>query len=306
MDVIKKSKEGVRSLPVAELNGEHLRSLSSELAQEILKVLADGPSYPKEIADKLGTHEQKVYYHIRNLEKAGIIKVEMKESHHGAVAKYYALASPAFLIRFKEFERSGDVFKEDTGGKFLEPFIENNQLNATIVIGDPMSHGPERSRPRDGYYGIDLALFLGTFISYVPVSKVKLDTEMRLNLMKDNLILLGGPVVNKVTEKFNAKMPIRFENDKGWSIKSTVTKKRYTAGETGLIVKMDNPYAKGKKILVIAGIRYSGTRAATLAFLKDFEEIARGNKKNKKIRAKVVEGVDADSDGIIDAVEFRE
>ncbi|MFH1424074.1 MAG: S-layer protein [archaeon] len=306
MDVIKREENVLKSLPVQEVEGQHLRSLSSDLAQRILRILAEGPAYPKEIADKLKTHEQKVYYHIRNLEKAGIIKVDMHENHHGAVAKYYSLSSPAFLLRFKDFEQAGDVLKKGSGGKFLEPFIENNQLNATIVIGDPMAHGPERTRPRDGYYGIDLALFLGTFITYVPMSKVRVDTEIRKEHLRDNLILIGGPAVNKVVEKFNAKMPIRFEKDEHWRIKSDITKKKYEAGEAGLIVKIDNPYAKGKKILVIAGIRYSGTRAATLAFLKNFEEITKGNKKNPKIKAKVVIGIDADSDGDIDEVEFKE
>ena len=40
--------------------------------------------------------------------------------------------------------------------------------------------------------------------------------------------------------------------------------------------------------------------------LKHFREITKGNVHNKKIKAKVVEGVDLDSDGIVDEIEFRE
>ncbi len=43
-----------------------------------------------------------------------------------------------------------------------------------------------------------------------------------------------------------------------------------------------------------------------IAFIKHFNEIIKGNKNDPKIMAKVVEGVDLDSDGIVDDVEFLE
>ena len=43
-----------------------------------------------------------------------------------------------------------------------------------------------------------------------------------------------------------------------------------------------------------------------LAFLKHFEEICNGNKHASRIYAKVIEGYDLDSDGIVDAVEILE
>jgi len=76
--------------------------------------------------------------------------------------------------------------------------------------------------------------------------------------------------------------------------------------ESGLIVKAKSPYNSDKSILVVAGKRYSGTRAAIVAFLRHFKEIQAGNVHNRKINAKVVEGVDLDSDGIIDDAEIRE
>ena len=61
-----------------------------------------------------------------------------------------------------------------------------------------------------------------------------------------------------------------------------------------------------KSMLVVAGKRYSGTRAAIVAFLKHFTQIQTGNIHNSKIAAKIVEGVDLDSDGIVDDAEIRE
>ena len=42
------------------------------------------------------------------------------------------------------------------------------------------------------------------------------------------------------------------------------------------------------------------------ADLKYFKEITKGNIHNNKIKARVVEGIDFNSDGIIDDIEFRE
>jgi DNA-binding transcriptional ArsR family regulator len=303
MFVVKEEKNEIFSLPVKELKPEQVKAVSSELAEKILKIIAIQASYPKEISKKINVHEQKVYYHIRNLEEAGIIKVVKKETKQGAVANYYDLAEPAFIIRFKDYKKTQKIttLKES---KFLEPFIKDAQLDALIIVGSPDPHGPEKARSRDGYYGMDLALFIGTFLNYVPSLNVKLDTETREeDLRNNNLIILGGPIVNKITGDINSKLPIRFKEG---NIFSTISNKEYTTDESALIVKTKSPFNQKKSILLIAGKRYAGTRAAIIAFLKHFKEIKLGNIHNKNVLAKVVEGVDLDSDGIVDEIEILE
>ncbi|MBS3131022.1 S-layer protein [Candidatus Woesearchaeota archaeon] len=303
MFVVKKEKNEVLSLPAKEIKFSSLKNLGTELAQKILKSISEEPKYPADIAKELKVHEQKVYYHIRNLEKAGIIKIAKKESKQGAIANYYALAEPSFVVPFKEFQKDQKISQVTNESEFLKPFIENGQLNAIIIVGSPDPHGQDKARSRDGYYGIDLALFLGTFLNYVPQFNVKLDTEVRESDLEKNLILIGGPITNKVMERVNGKLPIRFENG---NIKSTLSNQLYPEDETGFIVKAKNPFSKDSSILVVAGKRFAGTRAAIIAFLKGFKKIAQGNIHNPSIKAKVVEGVDLDSDGIVDDVEFRE
>ncbi|MEK6983596.1 MAG: S-layer protein [Nanoarchaeota archaeon] len=303
MFIIDKQKNEVYSLPAKEISVRHAKSVSSELAQKILNLLAKEAMYPIDIAKTLKVHEQKIYYHIRNLEKAGIIKVVKKETKQGATANFYTLTEPAFVIKFKDFEVTSKIGQIRNESEFLEPFIKDGQLDALIIVGSPDPHGHDKARSRDGYYGMDLALFLGTFLNYVPKFNVKLDTEVRQEDFANNLILIGGPVVNKVVEKVNSKLPIRFENG---SIKSEISNETYPQDECGLIVKTKSPFNKDKCVLVVAGKRFSGTRAAIIAFLKDFKKIMNGNVHNPGIKAKVVEGIDLDSDGIIDDIEFRE
>ena len=303
MFIIEKQKNEIYSLPAKEISVEHAKSVSSELAQKILSLLAKESMYPIDIAKTLKVHEQKIYYHIRNLERAGIIKVVRRETKQGATANFYALTEPAFIIKFRNFETTSKIAQIRNESEFLEPFIKNGQLDSLIIVGSPDPHGPDKARSRDGYYGIDLALFLGTFLNYVPKYNVKLDTEVLDRDLSNNLILIGGPVVNKVVEKVNSKLPIRFEDG---NIKSTMSNETYPQDECGLIVKTKNPFNKDKYILVVAGKRFSGTRAAIIAFLKDFKKVTIGNIHNPSIKANVVEGIDLDSDGIIDDIEFRE
>ena len=307
MFIVDRNKDGFISLPANEIKPEDAKTLSSELAVKILKLLAAKPMYPIELAAELKVHEQKIYYHIRNLEQAGIIKVVKQEGRQGAVAKYYGLEKPAVFVRFKELEDTHKLFNVKKGSEFLEPFIKDGQLNALIVVGSPDPHGPEKARSKDGYYGMDLALFMGTFLNYVPKFYVKLDTDAREeDLKSNNLILIGGPVVNRVTWLVNPKLPVRFDKEQHWAIHSTVSDNNYPSDESGIIVKAKSPFNPDKSVLVVAGKRYFGTRAAIIAFLKHFDELAAGNVHDHSVKAKVVEGVDLDSDGIIDEAEFRE
>lgn len=305
MFIVKKDKNEILSLPAQEIKAEDAKSISSDLAIRILKSLAKKPSYPIELAKELKVHEQKIYYHIRNLERIGAIKIVKSEEKQGAVAKYYSVEKPAFFIKLKELEKSQQIQLKGNS-EFLEPFVTDGQLNAVIIVGSPDPHGPEKARSRDGYYGIDFALFLGTFLNYVPQSNVRLDTEATEADTKNNLILIGGPIVNRVTGLVNSKLPVKFDKDNHWAIKSAISGNSYPSDEVGIVVKAKNPLNPDKSILVIAGKRHSGTRAAIIAFLKNFKEITAGNVHNKNIHAKVVEGVDLDSDGIVDDVEIRE
>lgn len=306
MFVIEKDKEATYSLPAKEIGLSNVSKLGSELAVKILKSIAEKPKYPKEIAKELKVHEQKVYYHIKNLEKAGLIKVAKTEDMQGAVAKYYVAVEPAFVLRLKKLEPTQKISHlKKQHRDFLEPFIENGRLNALIIVGSPDPHGPDKARSRDGYYGIDLALFFGTFLNYVPGFNVKLDTEVHEADLKNNLIIMGGPVTNKITAQVNKDLPVKFDEHTK-NIFSTISNQSYPADEVGIIVKAPNPFNKNRSILVVAGKRYMGTRAAIIAFLKNFKEITAGNIYNRKVIAKVVEGIDLNSDGIVDDVEFRE
>src|SRR5665647_747607 len=83
-------------------DSQKLKMMLGSLSWKILTILSKKEMYPIEIAKQLGMHEQKIYYHIRKLAKAGAIAVVREEKKKGATAKYYKTVSPAFGIEFPQ------------------------------------------------------------------------------------------------------------------------------------------------------------------------------------------------------------
>ena len=81
----------------------------NSLRAKILMLLAEQPSYPREIARQLKTDKQKIYYHIKQLESKGMIKISHREDIGGTLAKYYKLAAPAFVAVYGKFEKAARI-----------------------------------------------------------------------------------------------------------------------------------------------------------------------------------------------------
>ncbi len=304
MKILRQERGKTQMLATYETTTKGASVLGNPLALKILQMLHQESMYPKQLAKKLKMHEQKIYYYIHQLEQSAIIKVVKQERLQGMTAKWYAPVSDSFFIPLGKFQESSKIDEQKSG--FLYPFISEGAFNALIVVGSPDPHGPLKARSRDGYFGMDFALFIGTFLNRVSESKVRLDTEIKeKELHENNLIILGGPIVNKIAERLGKNNPIYFDEEKK-GFYSTITEKLYVHEEVGIIVKCKSPFNKEKSILFLAGIRNSGTKSAILTFLQQFKEIEKGNRFDKNSTCKVVEGVDLDSDGIVDSIEILE
>jgi len=101
--------------------------------------------------------------------------------------------------------------------------------------------------------------------------------------LKENLILIGGPVANKITGELNDKLPITFVRDeKGWSLKRNpgavkdfhaflITNENIIElsldstipydGSIGVLQAIRNPWNEKNFIIVLAGLTRYGTRS---------------------------------------------
>jgi DNA-binding transcriptional ArsR family regulator len=294
-----------------------MRMILNRLSWKILVMLSEREMYPLEIARKLGIHEQKVYYHIRKLAKAGAITVIREEEKKGAIAKYYKTVSPAFGIElpqgYKTVQRLSPVRTDERIRKFFKEFInENDTFDGKIVVGSPTPHGPFKTSARDGHYASHLTFFLGQFSRVPEEFAIKLDVDVKAEKEeKNNLILVGGPGTNLLTQELNEYLPIRFNmqpSEQGFlfgGLASRKTSNVYTADAVGLIAKIVNPWENTKRIIVLAGNKAVGTKACVLALTNFWKKTLKGYN-GEDTFAKVIQGFDLDGDGKVDSIEILE
>ena len=310
----KNSQLMVKDIAVFE-DPERLKSVLNKLSWKILQLLSEQEMYPMEVARKLKMHEQKVYYHIRKLTKAGTIKVVREEEKKGAVAKYYKAVFPAMGIELPfGYQRINGFAATNIDEKmksFLSPIIKDGGFDGKIVVGSPDPHGPFKAKARDGHYAAYLTLFLGQFVDLPEDFPIKLDVDVKAEKEESsNLVLMGGPGTNLITQEFNEFLPIRFNmmpSEHGFLLGGLVsekTQKVYTADNMGLIARIDNPCDRNKKVIVLAGNKAIGTKACVLAITKFWKKTLK-NFGDEKF-AVVIQGFDLDGDGKVDSIEVLE
>ncbi|MAG07914.1 hypothetical protein CMO89_00405 [Candidatus Woesearchaeota archaeon] len=289
------------------LSPEKFRLINHPMNIKLIKLLAKKPMYVTQIAKELKEHEQNVYYHIKNLLKADILDVAEREEIRGTVAKKYAPKQLNFAFSLSDNWKSlSQLIKKGKDKKlnqFLQPFIEKEELNANIIVGSPEPHGPFKARARDGHYAIDLGLFLGNYCSLRKDFSVKLDVDVNLKKDESNLIVVGGPVTNLIMAEINKHLPVKFSDKKPWGIVSQ--KASYTEENIGLIAKIPNPYYPELRILVVAGVRFTGTKSAIIGLTR-LPELVLNRFSNQKEFYCILQGFDLDGDGKVDSVEVLE
>ena len=269
----------------------------SETKLKILKAIAEHPKDLTTIAEEIETTEQNTHYHLRALVSAGVVSVIYGEK------KQYALNADAFGYVLRE----GKPFRgKATPGMietFFKPLAKDGQLNANIVVGAPDPHGVFMQRARDGHYVGILGLFLGQFFSFKGFP-VMVDTDVRAERLLDkNLILLGGPAANTATWELLDQRKIFFDVDNPWAIKG----KRDIYGDDnyGIVAKFRNPYSEENWVILLAGVRAVGTKAAVIALSNYWEQLLSNYREGKEFYW-IVQGFDRNADGHIDFIQVKE
>jgi len=237
---------------------------------------------------------------------------------------------PRLRKYINSISRSRKITYNYTFQHFPEPFVSLKGFDLAFVLGtskEKMSIENEKV----GGWGIagldnatrlvDLAAFWG-FKARVCGIEIEnpmiayLDSEIPDDVKKNfNLISIGGGDVNEFTAQlqiiYGKHIPIHFDSPQSANaIISRISKDVYVARgkgrNVGIIELLPNPYNPKKVVMILAGNYVTGTQASLLALWKCPTEIRKNNKHDANIPAKIVEGVDADNDGIIDDVRFLE
>jgi len=299
-------------------NPQKMQIMLGKMSWRILTALSEQEMYPLQLARHLGIHEQLVYYYIRRLAKAGVIAVQREENRKGAVAKYYRTVSYAFGVEmpdaYKPLRSQPSLLSVDKQvQRFFHEFItENGSFDGKIVVGCPAPHGPFKTSARDGHYAAALTFFLGQFARNPAEFAIKLDTDVKAEKEeKNNLILVGGPGTNLLTQEINDYLPVRFNmqsSNQGFLLGGMVsqkTQRTFTADTAGLVAKIVNPWDETKRIIVVAGNKAVGTKACVLALTNFWSKTLQNYHDGEPFGA-VIQGFDLDGDGKVDAIEVPE
>jgi DNA-binding transcriptional ArsR family regulator len=310
-----KAVQEVKEIAVFE-NPERMKNILNKLTWKILTMVGEEGMYPMKVAKRLGIHEQIVYYHVRKLARVGAIKLVREEERKGAIAKYYRAAFPAFGVELPFGTQTIDVPSLSTLDtnlrRFLSPIIDDKgSFAGEIIVGSPAPHGPFKTIARDGHYASYLAFFLGNLTRVPDEFVVKLDVDVKAEKDEvNNLILVGGPGTNLLTQEINDHLPIRFNmapSKHGFmfgGLFSTESKNVYTDDSVGLAAKIVNPWNKEKRIIVLAGNKSIGTKACVIGLVKFWKQVLENY--TGEPFATVLKGFDLDGDGKIDSVEVLE
>ncbi|MBI4894488.1 MAG: helix-turn-helix domain-containing protein [Candidatus Aenigmarchaeota archaeon] len=301
---VEETEDGQKVFKTTVVDSRKAGVLGSDLSLRVLIELSKKPQCAMDVARRLKEHEQKIYYHVRRLEGAGIVKLIGREKRVGSFAKIYSVTSPYMTVKLFEGDHVSDLKTKPAHVDFFRGFIKDGRLNATIVVGSPEPHGKYGAQAYDAPAAIDLALMLGTFVKDASPN-YKLDTEMRDEDMGQNLILIGGPKANIIIDRINASLPVYFDTRKDFNIVSKMSGSVYSVDHVGMVVKMRNPYDAKKEILVLSGKHFNGTKAAVVAMMRHMRKLNDVTSKDGSV-ARVVRGIDRNSDGKIDDVEFLE
>jgi DNA-binding transcriptional ArsR family regulator len=276
------------------------------MGEKIIEALSKAPSYPSEIARELNVYHQTVYYHIRKLEKAGLVKKVGRKVVRGGSADLYALAADGYAVEFgvkgEPFEGLAAASRSRGLSQFVEEFVEKREFDGWIVVGSPEPHGPNRTQGRDGHYAVQLGFALGQYVRLPRKFPVKLDVDLKNEkLEKSNLIMIGGPRTNLISLELNRHLPVRFSEESFWGSIVDEDGRRYLSEKEGVIVKARNPWNKDKVCILAAGLSGAATKAAIMGMTNFADHVFEGYGGGDL--SIVLRGTDLDGDGKVDSVE---
>ncbi len=302
-----KSSAGTSKRVLTSDRPDEFRPAFGKVGQKILTALASGPAYPAAIARRLGTHHQTVYYHMRRLEKAGLVTRVKSEVIRGGEANLFALSTDGYAVEFGVKGEQLPAFpasaRSKAFGRFFKEFVSDGRLDGWIVVGSPVPHGSGGTQARDGHYAVQLGFAIGQFVRLPERFPVKLDVDIKSEKLEgSNLIVVGGPRTNLISVELNQHLPVKFRQGGFWGPIVDDQGREYGSELDCLVVKRSNPWNPDKTVVLAAGLSGAGTKAAIIGICNFADSLFQ--KYRGDDFACVLRGVDKDGDGKVDSVDL--
>jgi hypothetical protein len=271
-----------------EAEHEDFAALSHEDRIRILRYLRDeGPDYASSISSALGIEEQRCRYHISCLLDQDFLEVSEAVPVNGSEAKNYSVSKSV------HFRGSDPVSPSPPVGKSVYSDLFSECSSVDLVGGSPYPHGPKDVGARDTHLLGRVAKSVSRKAPGVHTN-IRLDTHQRTS---ENMVSIGGPLTNTSAETVLSRAEPSFDGRKGFSY-ALEASSRYRQKNVGVVVFANEPVQ-----ICLAGVGLEGTKACVEFFCSADEH---GMLSSSDPAYFVVEGLDSDSDGIVDEFQVLE
>lgn len=112
---------------------DELRAIANPLRISMLDLLIPEPRTVKEIGKALGINSTKLYYHIGEMERAGLVRLVHTELQSGILAKFYRATARYYYISPSLLQTSGS--RDAAGSEFLATHIETGARDLRRAVG---------------------------------------------------------------------------------------------------------------------------------------------------------------------------
>lgn len=118
-----------------------LKAVSDPLRLEILETLLKEALTVKQVADRLGQPPTKLYYHVKALEKIGVVTIVETRVKSGIIEKYYRASAQSLKVDRQLFRaKGGDAFETVLGVVFdatVDDLRRSRAAGLLRLSGDP-------------------------------------------------------------------------------------------------------------------------------------------------------------------------
>lgn len=164
---------------------EEIKAISDPYRFKIITTFSsfrDGAT-ATQIAEKLGEVPSKVYYHIKKLEKVGIIKVVNTEIINGIVAKYYKPTAETFTIKAEDENSPNPFFKSETEKMLKSVYNESLSKLSEVIEGKSAAEDPMVSSANEVYLTTEEVEELKALFSKLKSKKEKREGANRTHIL---------------------------------------------------------------------------------------------------------------------------
>src|SRR5690554_5719386 len=138
---------------------ESVKAFSDPYRLQILSVFRkfNRPATVKEVSDQLKETPAKVHYHVKKLERVGILVLVYTKEINGIIAKYYEPTAERFVIKHSEYDKELSKVISNESQRVIANLYESSQR---IVIDDLASRDESDETKRPVQFVLSHELYL--------------------------------------------------------------------------------------------------------------------------------------------------